>query len=95
MTPTAFDLYALLDPDGDELFTWQEWVAGTDPTNGLSSLRLVDALSTTNGRLLRDEWHRTTDSIPEHLVVDDSLDTSRPNPWELAGHAFPKSHNQE
>ena len=43
---------------------------------------------------VRDEWHRTTDPIPEHLLVDDKLDKSRPNPWELAGHAFPKSHNQ-
>lgn len=46
-------------------------------------------------RSVRDEWHRATDPIPEHLLVDDKLDTSRPNPWELAGHAFPKSHNRE
>ena len=44
---------------------------------------------------VRDEWYRTTDPIPEHLLVDDKLDASRPNPWELAGHAFPKSHNRE
>ena len=43
---------------------------------------------------VRDEWYGTTDPIPEHLVIDDNLDTSRPNPWELAGHAFPRSHNR-
>ena len=60
-----------------------------------SFLRTLFGVLDAGGPTVRDEWHRTTDSIPEHLVVDDRLDTSRPNPWELAGHAFPKSHNQE
>ena len=60
-----------------------------------SFLRSLFGVLDAEGPAVRDEWHRTTDPIPEHLVVDDKLDASRPNPWELAGYAFPRSHNQE
>ncbi len=36
----------------------------------------------------RSDFERTTDPIPEHLLIDDTLDPTRPNPWEAAGYDF-------
>ena len=57
-----------------------------------SFLRSLFGVLDAEGPPVRDEWQRTTDPIPEHLLVDDELDASKPNPWEAAGHAFPQSH---
>jgi hypothetical protein len=35
-----------LDNDGDGMNNWQEWVAGTDPTNALSKLQMISAIPT-------------------------------------------------
>jgi hypothetical protein len=42
----------LLDPDGDGMPTWEEWVADTDPTSGASVLRIL-SLSASPPRALR------------------------------------------
>jgi len=34
-----------VDPDGDGLNNFQEWIAGTDPTNSVSTLRLLAPLT--------------------------------------------------
>jgi hypothetical protein len=55
--PTAASaIYA--DADNDHLNNWQEWVAGTNPTNAASVLRLQTPLVSPPGLLLR--WNSDT-----------------------------------
>jgi hypothetical protein len=37
------------DPDGDAMLNWQEYLAGTNPTNALSALRFLNPVSTSGG----------------------------------------------
>ena len=53
-----------------------------------SYLRMLDRVLDAVDPAIRAEYRQTTDPVPEHLVIDDSLDPHRPNPWEAAGHTF-------
>jgi hypothetical protein len=48
-----FDAAAVLDADHDGLLNWQEWEAGTDPTNQRSVLLVTTLFSTASGFVLQ------------------------------------------
>ena len=50
LTNDTFDVEETNDWDGDGMLAWEEWVAGTDPTNASSSLRITDVSRAANGR---------------------------------------------
>ena len=50
---TNFSADAAADIDGDGLLTWQEYVAGTDPTNSVSSFRITGGDVNAQGAVVR------------------------------------------
>jgi hypothetical protein len=61
---TNYEAAALADPDGDGFTTWQEYWAGTDPTNSNSFLR-IDSIEFSGSNLLVSWRHAQVDvTIP-------------------------------
>jgi hypothetical protein len=56
---TNFDAAELIDSDGDGVQAWQEYIAGTDPTDAASVFR-ISRLDATSNPLI--EWYATPNS---------------------------------
>jgi hypothetical protein len=63
-----------LDADGDGMFNWQEYVAGTDPTNALSYLK-IDSVSLTG------EASVTFGAISNRTYTVEYTDDLGPGEW--------------
>ena len=44
------------EDDGDGMTTWQEWIAGTDPTDAVSLLQMISAIPTNNPAAVVVSW---------------------------------------
>ncbi len=55
------DAAALGDHDGDGMAAWQEYIAGTNPTNRLSVLRITDVRAIPSGAIL--QWQSVTGRV--------------------------------
>ncbi len=53
-----------------------------------SYLRILEDALAAVDPVFREEFERSTDAVPEHLVIDDRLDAARPSPWAAAGRSY-------
>jgi len=71
LTNVSFDLEAEADQDGDNMLTWQEYIAGTDPTNRASCFRVTRVDS--SGPLRIMQWLSTSERL-YHLYAATNLE---------------------
>jgi hypothetical protein len=74
-----------LDPDGDGLNNWQEWMAGTSPTSAASVLKIVSIKKDPTG--LRVSWQAGFSIMPYFLERSTNL-AARPAFTEIKTNIF-------
>lgn len=81
---TNYEIDQDLDQDSDDALTWEEYVAGTDPTNSASVFRVIDVSYL--GSQNRVRWYGTMDSgvtEPFSMLRSTNLNAAATNAWEL------------
>lgn len=63
------------DPDGDGLNNWQEWRAGTDPTNGHSVLKMLSATPLANNPTVFKVSWQSVSGMTYYLQRSESIST--------------------
>jgi hypothetical protein len=76
-----------LDSDGDGHSAWQEFLAGTDPTQADSVLRFLDILS--GGASNRIRWIAEHDWVGTPFIVERS--TNLVSGWQLVDALVPRT----
>ena len=86
LVPTDIDY-----PDGDWMKTWEEYRAGTDPTNAASVFRLQEIAPVADG--IRLTWSGTTNSgVTTPFLMYCATNLFSPG-WELISGGIPRAGN--
>lgn len=65
------------DPDGDGMPNWQEYLAGTNPTNALSALQFLNPVSAASAQNINLSWQ----TAPGRMYVLESSPAAGGNNW--------------